>query len=635
MFKVILPLYVLSIAMLFYKTLNAQQTYTFDRINLKKVATVSPRHIKKDWLFEMQNTDNTFEGNEYCKEFINQQKEIVQAKYNSKKFVRTDKQAYNYYIVDTPVVNYAFEGNPYSSSVPNDNTMAISNDGIVVSAINTNIVFYDTKNDSLLKILSLSAFSDTLTNISLHQYDPKTIYDYQQDKFVLVFLAGSGTSQSTDIVVAFSTSSNPLDDWNLYSLPGNPLNDTSWTDYPAIALGNEELFITGNLLKKGGGSWQTSFKQSVIWQIDKNNGFKGENLNAGLYSGIGLYGIPVRNIHPVRGGNKFYGPDLYFLSQRNFDIKNDTFFLIHTINSLSNSNQELTISSKISDMPYGMPPNAKQTNGKFLATNDSRVLGAFYQNGFIQFVGNSVDTLTGHASFYHGVFNPDKENDKIHLNVLSDTLLEFGYPNISYCGSNSQSMHSIVTYNYSSSKVYPGIGAVFFEGIGHDGSPLYSRPVVLKKGESPIRILFGTQRWGDYSGSQPKYNSEGEVWACGTFGKKVGTYQAYGTWISSLKSSVADNPIIPQGEDILSNVYPNPSFDNDKVILDFQLPETDQIEVQIFDASGKLVSVIYRGEATKGRNILSFSTLSLSQGIYFLIIKNNNTIIKVHKISIL
>lgn len=617
------------------ETLKAQQTYSYSTINLQKVGTIKPRQVSKDWLFEIQNVEDVFEGNESYKTYLAKQKEIVHSKYDSKNFVRTDKQAYNYYTVDTPIVKYAFEGNHYSASVPNDNTMAVSNDGIVVSVINTNIIFYDIKHDSLLKTISLRAFSDTLSNVSAHQYDPKAIYDYQNDRFIIVFLAGSGTSGSSDIIIAFSSSSNPMDEWNLYSLSGNPLNDDSWTDYPAIALSNDELFITGNLLKTGNGSWQTSFKQSVIWQLDKNSGFIGDSLEVGLYTNIGLNGIPVRNIHPVRGGNRFYGPDLYFLSERNFDIKNDTFFIIHTLDNLKGVNQTLTIDPILSDMPYGMPPNARQTNGKFLATNDSRVLGAFYQNGKIQFVGNSVDTLTGHASFYHGILDPKNKSEKIHLNVISDTLLEFGYPNISYCGSNSGSMHSIITYNYTASTVYPGMGAIFYEGVGYDGSPLYSKPIVLKKGETPIRILVSTQRWGDYSGSQPKYNSVGEVWASGTFGKVVGTNRAYGTWITSLKNSVVDNPIIPEGEKIVSKVYPNPSVHENKVTLDFQLVQDEIIKIQIFSVSGQWLADIYQGDAKKGRSILSFSTLPLSSGIYFIVIKNNNEVLKTHKISVL
>jgi len=635
MSKLFILLGTILLIIVFNNNMVGQQSYTYKKMSFQKSSTLNPRQIKKDWLFEIQNLDETFEGNEGYKEFLKHQKELVHAKYNSKDFVRTDSQVYDYYTVDTPRVNIAFEGNRYSASVPNDNTLAVSNDGIVVSAINTNIIFYDTKADSLLKTISLSSFSDTLDNVSTHQYDPKAIYDYQNDRFILVFLAGAGSSISTDIIVAFSSSSNPMDDWNLYSLPGNPLNDTSWTDYPAIALTNDELFITVNLLDTGDLPWQLLFKQSVIWQIDKNSGFQGDNIQVGLYSGIGTNGTPVRNIHPVRGGNKFYGPDLYFLSERNFDLKNDTFFLIHTHNKLSDANSILTIDAIRSDMPYGMPPDAKQTNGKGLATNDSRVLGAFYQNNIIQFVGNSVDTLTGHASFYHGIFNPENINDKIHLNVLTDTLLEFGYPNISYCGTNSESMHSIITYNYSCSTVYPGMGAIFYEGRNYKGEPLYSKPIVLKNGESAIRILSETQRWGDYSGSQPRYNKEGEIWASGTFGKKIGFWQAYGTWIVSLQNSVTDVPVIPEGEKITSKVYPNPNTYLDKITVDFVLPNTENVQIQIFDISGKLISNIYQGEAGKGRNLLSFSTLPLSSGIYFLVIKNNQSILKTHKISVL
>ncbi len=631
----LLPFISLVTLLISYQSLFSQQTYNSKKIIFEKYAVVSPRQIKKDWLFELQNLDNSFEGNEAYWEFFKSQKQIVNHKYHSKEIINIDSQVYDYYSVDTPKVSYAFEANRYSASIPNDNTLAVSNDGIVVSAINSNIIFYDTKEDSLLKTISLSAFSDTLSMVSKHQYDPKAIYDYKSDRFILVFLAGSGQSTTTNIIVAFSSSSNPLDEWNVYSLPGNPLNDTSWSDYPAISLSNDELFITVNLLKKGGGSWQTSFKQSVIWQIDKSKAYNGDSLQTALYSEIGLNGIPVRNIHPIRGGNRFYGPDMYFMSERNFDIKNDTFFLIHTFNTLESTSLELSINALLSDMPYGMPPNARQTNNKFLATNDSRVLGGFYQNEFIQFVGNCVDTTTGHASFYHGVFNPKRINERIHLNVLSDTLLEFGYPNISYCGTNNESMHSIISFNYTSAKVYPGVGAIFYEGRNSDAKDLYSPPIVLKKGDTPIRVLVSTQRWGDYSGSQPRYNKVGEVWTVGTFGKKIGITRGYGTWIASIHSSVNDIPIVPDDESIILNIYPNPSTNGNVVKVDFVLKKTENIKIQIFDISGKQISNIYQGNAFKGRNVLSFSTLPLSSGMYFIVIKNSKIVLKTQKFSVL
>lgn len=606
---------------------NAQQNYKFTEGSSQLKAVLIPRQITKDWLFGIQNLEEPFEANDSYKYFLNEIKKKVEAKYNSKSFIPTYKDKLNYYSVDTPKVNYAFEGNPYSNSVPNDNTMAISNDGIVVSAINTNIIFYDTKQDSLLKIISLRSFSDTLANISNHQYDPKAIYDYENDRFILVYLAGSNLP--SNIIVAFSSTSNPMDEWYLYSLPGNPLNDTSWSDYPAISMSHDDLFITMNLLIVGGTSWQTSFKQSVIWQIDKESGYAGESLKQGMYSDIGTDGRPVRNIHPIRGGDRFYGPEMYFLSERNFDIQNDTFFVIKTFDKLGGENQNLEIHPLQADQQYGMPPNAHQTINRKLSTNDSRVLGGFYQNGRIQFVGNSVDTLTGHASFYHGIFNPEDLDTKIHLNILSDSILEFGYPNISYCGTNSESQHSIITYNFSSSITYPGMGAMFFEG-----DDMYSKPITLVKGNCPIWILMGHQRWGDYSGSQPKYNSPGEVWATGTFGKYVNGKRAYGTWITSLSSQVEDIPLIPSGEKIISNLYPNPSASS-LVSIDFIIDEDATVKISVFDVNGRFIDILYDGEAKKGRNVCGFSTLSLSSGIYFVIIESENERLKTHKLSIL
>ena len=42
----------------------------------------------------------------------------------------------------------------------------------------------------------------------------------------------------------FSSSNNPLDDWNVYMLTGDALGTNPLADYPAISLTNDELFIT-------------------------------------------------------------------------------------------------------------------------------------------------------------------------------------------------------------------------------------------------------------------------------------------------------------------------------------------------------------------------------------------------------
>ena len=111
-----------------------------------------------------------------------------------------------------------------------------------------------------MPITSFTAFSSQFPGTT--RFDPKTLYDPIEDRFILVFLIDN-FSNSSLIVVGFSTTNDPSDPWNLYALPGNPFNDTTWTDYPAIAVTKDELFTTGNQIKEGV-SWQVGFRGSLI-----------------------------------------------------------------------------------------------------------------------------------------------------------------------------------------------------------------------------------------------------------------------------------------------------------------------------------------------------------------------------------
>lgn len=640
-------LVLLSVCIMPFYLLAQKVDYETKDFKFEQEKRWSPNQVQTNWNLQLVNMESPFEGNATYRQHLHALKKKIALQNN---VIRNDKnttvKSSDYFSesVTRPIVGKSFEGNGYSYSAPNDNTMAISNDGILISAINTNILFYDTKNDSIIKTISLNLFSDTLSHVSSHQYDPKIIYDYKEDRFVLVYLAGSSSDANhlTDIIVAFSQNSDPMQDWSFYSLPGNPLsaapnNDTSWTDYPAISLSNDELFITGNLLRYGG-SWQTSFKQSIIWQIDKYDGFAGDSIDVRLYHGINEGGLPLRNLHPVRGGNAFYGPEMYFLSNRNFALQSDTVYLLQTDGRISD-NPSLSIRLLRADLPYGAPPDAHMKGNRFLATNDARVLGAFYQNNHIQFVGNSIDSRTGKAAFYHGFIN-DLQASSVKGHIISgieftDSLystdtLEFGYPNISYCGIMESSKHSMINFNFSSADISPGFCAIFGEKEGS-----YSDLDILVNGTSPISVLSGNlQRWGDYSGSQPKYDEPGKVWVSGTFGHKPNFYKVYGTWISELTSSVEDIEPAPPITDFSTVVYPNPSIE-EGVHFVFDLPTNDNVKIELFDIHGKKIALLYDAPAKQGRNKLYFSTQTLQSGMYIIRIYNSTNILHSDKFTVL
>jgi len=204
------------------------------------------------------------------------------------------------------------------------------------------------------------------------------------------------------------------------------------------------------------------------------------------------------------------------------------------------------------------------------------------------------------------------------------------------------------------------------------------------------------ERWGDYSGTQRKYNEPGKIWATGYYGDE---FKRNATWVAELQSvdstimSVSINdttlftdegichglaevtvingnpPIIYSWNDPLqqssatvSNLCEGnytvmvtdaflctisseveittppkeskifPNPTSNITTINFDLESDSDIEVSIYSRDGKLVRSLVQTEAKQGANLFSFSTTALSSGVYFVRIVSNNEIIAVEKI---
>ncbi|MDZ7848453.1 MAG: T9SS type A sorting domain-containing protein [Owenweeksia sp.] len=387
----------------------------------------------------------------------------------------------------------------------------------LLGGVNSAIFAYSLQGDSALFIDHIISLAQIGIGTG-HFYDPKLLYDEHADRFILVFLRDN-TPANSAIMVAFSSSNNPLDPWHVYELSGNPLQNNRWTDFPAISITEEELFITGNLIIPGV-SWQVGFDGSVIWQIDKGKGYNNDSLDTRLYSQVEFKDQYTRNIHPVRGSESIVG-EQYFLSNRNFDIQNDSIFIMKITGTLDDPNTELLVNVGQANTPYGVPPNGRQADTdlndptKGLQTNDARVLGAVYHENWIQFVGNTKNFKTGYSAIYHGTINnPLTDAQQITAKVIGDSTLDFGYPNLAFTGNENCDIEAIIGVNYSSPTDFPGVGAFYY---GNDSA--YSEFVRLKEGENfTNRHSDSYERWGDYFGIQRKFNDPGKVWTAGYWG---------------------------------------------------------------------------------------------------------------------
>ncbi|MFI5202851.1 MAG: T9SS type A sorting domain-containing protein [Flavobacteriales bacterium] len=518
-----------------------------------------------------------------------------------------------------------FYGNSFASATPNDNDMAISNGGKIISVINSTLFFYDTNGDSTLGFQSYSNFTTSLGLIH-DEFDPKVIYDPVEDRFITAVLNGF-TDTTSDIILGFSQTNDPLGAWNLYTLPGNPLNNGLWTDYPMFALTDKELFVTVNLLYPDS-SWQTGFVETIIWQLKKMDGFTGQALTSALHTNIEFNNRPIRNLCPTRGGSTIYGPDMYFVSNRNFQTQSDTFFLVRTTDTIGASGFAIEIKQMNANADYFLAGEARQSGTHMFATNDSRILGAFYENNQIQFAQNCLDTTTGFTAVYHGIVtNLGAANPTVTGQVVSDTLLDLGYPNIAYAGLNASDNSAVIGFDHTAPTVNAGCSAIKTDGNGN-----YTPILKIIDGTSYVNVLSGTERWGDYLGIQTRYNNPGEVWMAGYFGYQSGFQRLHRAYIGQIFADSIDFSSTPENtipEFSNLGLYPNPA--ENLVTVDFYLSKAHYLSFTIYDLQGRVISTLMREWVRPGKNQFTFQAGDMAPGTYILRITHQGEIMATKK----
>ncbi len=601
--------------------LIAQSSYNSTNFTWEKAAVLNFSDTNPDWEVSLQNLEVPAPGSPSYRGQLRAMKAEMRKKYPVKS-ADYPSSSFKTDSISPVIIGKNFEGNIAQNSIPNDNDMAISDSGIIVSVINSRVLIYDTNNDTILKVKSLGSFATSLGTIDT-KFDPKMVYDPDADRFIMVFLNGS-TFQKSKVIVCYSQTNDPMGLWNAYALSGNPLGNDTWSDYPVIGISNSDLFIGINTFTNGSSN-NSGFKETCLWQVGNAEGYNGATLNTKYYHDILLSnGIKaIFNICPVKGGTKPYGPDMFLLSNRATNYDSDSIFMLHVTNNIASSSASLDIKFLRSSTHYLLPPEAHQQGTNTFDTNDNRILGAFYENDVIQFVQECLNATTGLAGIYHGfIENPQSENPNVRATVLGDNILDFGFPNISYSGRDHRDQEAIITFNHTSPVDFAGFSYMYYTNEGE-----YSAPVKIKTGDNYVDA-FGDgdyERWGDYSGSQRRYNEQATVWAVGSFGTSA---KKNGTWISELMSTDSIRP--SEYPPLAISVYPNPTIDY--VTLNFNMEKTAAISVDLYDMNGKNVISLFQDQAKFGQNIFTFSTAPLAAGIYFAAITSEEKIIYKQKI---
>lgn len=516
-----------------------------------------------------------------------------------------------------PTLSGSFSTNFFEGGVPNDNSLAISNGGLIITVANSNMVVYDTAGSSLLPTVKLQTLFAPL-GIPGSKYDPRTLYDFEKDRFIVLCLNGSADSTS-HILFAFSKTNDPRAGWNLYAIPGDPLKNKTWSDFPNVSLTKGGLMLTLNAILNDT-TWQAGFKESYFWYLNTDEGFAGTPaISSELYRGFNYNGRPIRNLCTVQQELSLSRDTVYMISNRNFDATNDTFFIIRCLNP-GKSNVQFTTTAIRADNPYGAPPNARQPipnvprpKRKYLATNDARPLHAIILGDRIRIVGNTIDFKTGKPSFYFGDISSPATAPQISTHVYSHAYMDLGYPSIAFSGKRPDEDEFIININFAGDTTYAGCGSIFYSNrVYSDVQRSISSNYILSV------IPDSIQRWGDYSGIQRRHNRLGQVWLVGTYvgkrGPEVGyasrVSQVYGPNYSPAHVFTAKNPTISR-----FNIYPNPAISGE--VFRFEAPASGNFTLNISDASGRLIEKKSM-KLAKGETYRYGTSRKLSLGTYHL-----------------
>lgn len=511
----------------------------------------------------------------------------------------------------TPVMGANWLGNVNNGSSPLDNNIAISDGGIIVSVANTTLEIDDMAGNSLYYNNIPTFFNDP--NITT-TCDPVVLYDKLQDKFIFFFQECAGASANSYLCICFSKTNNPATGgWWKYKLTGNPLNDASWFDYPKMAISNNELYITGNLFYDIGG-----FNQAILYQIQKAAGYTGGSLSWQYWNN--LSGSPFTLLPVGNGQGLGYGPGCYLVATSAGGAS--TIKLYNLTDDMTGS--PVLNYYSVSTTAYTTAGNASQLGTSCLLDNgDCRTLSGFYLNGIIHFVFHS-DIGGGWNGVNYNRLNVSSQTNQSSMFGLSGSF-DYSYPSVSSYATTITDKSVMIGFGRSSSSIYPEVRVV-----NCDDAMNWSGSTLVKSSSNYVSYTSTTiERWGDYTGTARKHNSgTPSIWMNGMYGTSSNLWN---TWIAEIHDNTNG---INENKNNSDNfkIFPNPVIET--FTMEFSLSENTNIEICIFDISGKIVKELYKGKGLFGENIFSFNKANLSSGTYFLVIKNNLNIIKNEKIII-
>jgi hypothetical protein len=535
-----------------------------------------------------------------------------------------------------------FEGNHMKPN-PQDNEIAVSNNGIIVNADNGSIAYFKENGDSIVKFgLEWNTFyNDTILNNGF-VFDPRVTYDSYNDRFILVTLYHSYDYKDARIMLSFSDSLvADTVTWNHYYIHCDTVfnsidEELYWFDYPNLAINKEEAFVTCNIFVRDTILNKNNYISTVLFQLKKQDGYQN---NATVQqkdwkSILNADGDPARTLVPLSDGLQLdsYNNRLYLVS--NNSNTSSRLFWYKLDGNINDTTAQINSNFVLSSSYYATASYASQMGGNpgdRIRIIDCRIQHGYYQNGKLYFV-------------FHRSDNGWMEVVYDRISISNNTIVEntwggngtnnnYLYPSIANFGIDSTDENSMISFQRTGPNNYIQIGVVNFENGWSPQTTIVKEGVGLLDRKNYLGSSLTYERFGDYTDIQRRYNSQ-SCWLTGSYPydstgaipNHFGVTAGVNTWITEIGDVGVG--ILELTKNTNFSIFPNPTNGNQIHIKGKKV--TSNLEITLTDISGKMIikQVFY-----SSNNMLLDLPNHLS-GMYFLTIKSKTEYYETHKIII-
>ncbi len=526
-----------------------------------------------------------------------------------------------------------FEANQMRISYPADNALAISNDGLIVSAENGSVAYFKENGDSILRFgMSLRKFfnDSTLTGIVS---DPRLVYDSYENRFILVAISLSNDRTDSRLLISFS---KPLTadtvEWNHYQVACDSVftgesEGMYWFDYPSIAISKGQLVVTAVVVNSDTLNQNEEVVSNAVIQFHKLAGYQNAILTKKIWkdveNGDGRKDIVISPASDALQSHA-YDSTIYLVS--NYSGNSAKFFWFELTGLPNSPSGSISGNSTLTQFFYSSPSYYSQLGGfggDRIKSSGCRIQYALHQNGKVHFVFTRSDNgwseiVLAQIKLANNAFSATTYSS-------SGSSLNNVYPSFASSSADSSQESFLIGYLRTGPGIFPEICA-----IHHDSSGWSLVPTTVRPGDGRFAIETDLiapwdtlERWGDYSAMQRRYNDTlGRCWMAGSYPNGVfpnyfGITGGHNTFIAELGDSLPQLSLTEAYTEIEAVLFPNPYRIGE--FLQLRLRRQFDGSIRIVDLHGR---IIY-SDNFKG-NAIELGRFSIAPGTYFVILNSKS-----------